>query len=97
MFMHHLDAPTAAAQLRDRAEALRAAIEKLTRIMGELRTDGVTRLSLVELEHKIAMLDAERVWVQGLESDITDGRLEWTAGIDAGVERLRRRHGTSAH
>lgn len=97
MFMHHLDAPTAAAQLRDRAEALRAAIDKLTRIMGELRTDGVTRLSLVELEHKIAMLDAERLWVQGLESDITDGRLEWTAGIDAGVERLRRRHGTSAH
>ena len=95
--MHHLDAATAAAQLRDRTEALGAPIDKLTRIMGELRTEGVTRLSLIELEHKIAMLDAERAWVQKLESDITDGRLEWTAGIDAGLERLRRRHGTSAH
>ena len=65
--------------------------------MGELRTEGVTRLSIIELEHKIAMLDAERAWVQKLESEITDGRLEWNAGIEAGAERLRRRHGTSAH
>lgn len=97
MFMHHLDAPTAAAQLRQRAEMLGAAIDKLTRIMGELRADGVTRLSLMELEHKIAMLDAERAWVRKLENEITEGRLEWTAGIDAGAARLRRRHGTSAH
>ncbi|HYM97148.1 MAG TPA: PadR family transcriptional regulator [Candidatus Sulfotelmatobacter sp.] len=97
MFMHHLDAPTAAHQLRLRAEALDAAVQKLTRIMGELRADGVTRLSLVELEHKIAMLDAERGWVRGLQAEITDGRLEWTVGIDSGVETLRRRHGTSAH
>jgi DNA-binding PadR family transcriptional regulator len=97
MFMHHLDAPTAAAQLKQRAEALGAAIDKLTRIMGELLTDGVTRLSLIELEHKIAMLDAERAWVRKLESEITEGRLEWTVGIETGAERLRRRHGTSAH
>jgi len=97
MFMHHLDATAAAARLRDRAEALGAAIDKLTRIMGELRTEGVSRLALIELEHKIAMLGAERAWVQKLESEIIDGRLEWTGGIDAGAERLRRRHGTGAH
>jgi DNA-binding PadR family transcriptional regulator len=97
MFMHHLEAPAAAARLRDRAEVLDAAVEKLTRIMGELRSEGVTRLALIELEHKIAMLDAERAWVRKLEGEINDGRLEWTAGIDAGAERLRRRHGTSAH
>ena len=97
MFMHHLDAATAAAQLRQRAEALGASSDKLTGIMGELRADGVSRLSLIELEHKIAMLDAERAWVRKLESEITEGRLEWTAGIDTGAERLRRRHGTSAH
>lgn len=97
MFMHHLDAPTAAARLTERTEALGAAIDKLTRIMGELRSDGVTRLALIELEHKIAMLDAERVWVEKLKSEIADGRLEWNAGIDAGVERLRRTHGTSTH
>jgi hypothetical protein len=33
----------------------------------------VTRLSLIELEHKIAMLDAERVWVRELEREIVDG------------------------
>jgi DNA-binding PadR family transcriptional regulator len=97
MFMHHLDAPTAAHQLRLRAEALDASVEKLSRIMGELRADGVTRLALVELEHKIAMLGAEREWVRDLQGEITDGRLEWTVGIDSGDEALRRRHGTSAH
>ncbi|MGH7762997.1 MAG: PadR family transcriptional regulator [Candidatus Dormibacteraceae bacterium] len=97
MFMHHLDASTAAAQLRVRANTLSGAIEKLTRIMGELRTDGLTRLALIELEHKIAMLDAERSWVKKLEREITEGTLEWTAGIDAGPTRLRSRHGTSAH
>lgn len=97
MFMHHLDASTAAGRLAERVEALGAAVDKLTRIMGELRTDGVTRLALIELEHKIAMLKAERTWVEKLKSEISDGKLEWSAGIDTGVERLRRSHGTSTH
>jgi DNA-binding PadR family transcriptional regulator len=97
MFMHHLDAPTAAHRLRLRAEALDAAVEKLSRIMGELRADGVSRLALIELEHKIAMLDAESAWVRGLQGEIIDGRLEWKVGIDSGHEWLRRRHGSSAH
>jgi hypothetical protein len=65
--------------------------------MSELRTAGVTRLAIIELEHKIAMLDAEREWVRKLEQEITEGRLEWKAGIDSGHEVLRRRHGSSAH
>lgn len=97
MFMHHLDASTAAGRLAERVEALGAAVDKLTRIMGELRTDGVTRLALIELEHKIAMLKAERTWVEKLKSEISDGKLEWSAGIDTGVERLRRSHGSSTH
>jgi DNA-binding PadR family transcriptional regulator len=97
MFMHHLDAPRAAELLGERVLALTAITEKLTRIMGELRTAGVTRLSLIELEHKIAMLDAERVWVRKLEREITDGRLEWKAGMGSGHEVLRSRHGSSAH
>lgn len=97
MFMHHLDAPAAAAHLGHRALALQGVIDKLTRIMAELRADGVTRLSLIELEHKIALLESERTWVQKLRGEITDGRLEWKVGIDAVNEALRRRHGTSAH
>jgi DNA-binding PadR family transcriptional regulator len=97
MFMHHLDARHAAELLSERVVALSAIIEKLTRIMGELRASGVTRLAIIELEHKIAMLEAERDWVSQLEREITEGKLEWTAGIDSGHERLRRRHGSSAH
>jgi DNA-binding PadR family transcriptional regulator len=97
MFMHHLDAPRAAQFLSERVIALAATTEKLTRIMGELRTAGVTRLALIELEHKIAMLEAEREWVRKLEGEITEGRLKWKAGISSGHEVLRRRHGSSAH
>jgi hypothetical protein len=93
MFMHHLDAAHAAAQLEHRARALTALTEKLTRILGELRSAGVTRLALIELEHKIAMLEAERTWVQKIEKEITDGKLEWVVGIGSGLEKLRRKHG----
>jgi hypothetical protein len=97
MFMHHLDAPKAADHLHNRAAALKALTEKLARILAELRAEGVSRLSLIELEHKIAMLDAERKWVGNLEKEINDGRLEWKVGIDAGSETLRRRHGSRTH
>jgi len=97
MFMHHLDAPRAAQLLGERVVALTAITEKLARIMSELRTAGVTRLSLMELEHKIAMLDAERVWVRKVEREIEDGRLEWKAGMGSGHEVLRSKHGSSAH
>jgi DNA-binding PadR family transcriptional regulator len=96
MFMHHLDASHAAAQLVQRANALSALAEKLTRILGEVRAAGVTRLALIELEHKIAMLEAERTWVQKIEKEITDGKLEWVVGIGSGLDRLRRKHGASA-
>jgi DNA-binding PadR family transcriptional regulator len=97
MFMHHLESKQAAQLLSERVVALRATAEKLTRIMGELRSSGVTRLAIIELEHKIAMLEAERDWVRTLEREITDGTLEWKAGIDSGHEALRRRHGSSTH
>ncbi len=97
MFMHHLAAPEAAEHLRSRSAALKALTEKLSRIMGELRTEGVSRLALIELEHKIAMLDAERRWVNNLEKEINDGRLEWKVGIDPDKDKLRRSHGSRTH
>lgn len=97
MFMHHLGATRAASQLEHRSLALSAVIEKLTRIMGELLGDGVSRLAIIELEHKIAMLEAERAWVRKIEKEIIDGKLEWVAGIGGGPERLlRRRHGSGS-
>ncbi|HET7418837.1 MAG TPA: PadR family transcriptional regulator [Candidatus Dormibacteraeota bacterium] len=97
MFMHHLDAKEAARRLEQRSQALREKITKLSQILDELHAGGHTRLTVIELEHKIAMLQAERSWVEKITREIADGKLEWKAGIEAGTERLRRRHGTGAH
>jgi DNA-binding PadR family transcriptional regulator len=97
MFMHHLGADQAANNLQERTASLDAHIAKLTHILGELRARGLTRLSLIEVEHKIAMLEAERSWVRKVEKEITDGKLEWVVGIDSGDEKLRSRHGASAN
>ena len=96
MFMHHLDAATAAGLLEQRAQALQAVITKLSHILAELLAGGHTRLMLIELEHKIALIEAERAWVRKIAKEISDGKLEWRVGIEAGDERLRRKHGTGA-
>lgn len=93
MFMHHLTAQEAATHLVERAAGLDVIIAKFEAVLEELLRQGVTRLALIEVEHKIAMLDAERKWVRKLERDITEGKLEWKAGIDSGHERFRRNHG----
>ncbi len=97
MFMHHLTAKQAAAHLHERAETLDVAIGKFQAVLQELLRRGVTRLALIEVEHKIAMLDAERKWVRELEREIDEGKLEWKVGIDSGHEALRRSHGQRAH
>jgi DNA-binding PadR family transcriptional regulator len=96
MFMHHLKASEASAHLKERAVALDGTVAKLDMVLRELRGRGLGRLALVELEHKIAMLDSERKWVLGLAQEIDEGRLEWKVGIDSGHEALRRRHVPSA-
>jgi DNA-binding PadR family transcriptional regulator len=97
MFMHHLAAADAAHHLNERAASLDAQVTKFEHVLAELRKQGLTRLALIEMEHKVAMLEAEREWVRKLEQEIVDGKLEWKVGIDAGHEMLRSRHGTSAH
>jgi DNA-binding PadR family transcriptional regulator len=97
MFMHHLKAEEAARLLEERTQALHATITKLSNILDELLARGHTRLTVIELEHKIAMLEAERNWTRKIAQEITEGKLEWRAGIDAGVEGLRRRHGSGTH
>src|SRR5438270_4864079 len=97
MFMHHLRATDAAVHLKERAEAIDLVIDKFQTVLNELLRDGVTRLALIEVEHKIAMLDAERRWVRGVQDEIANGRLEWKAGMGTGHEALRRRHGSSAN
>lgn len=98
MFMHHLGAKKAAEHLRSRASSLKAVAEKLTGINEEFRGRGLTRLTLIELEHKIALIDAERRWVTNLAKEIDEGKLEWkVGGIDTAHERLRSGHGSRTH
>jgi DNA-binding PadR family transcriptional regulator len=97
MFMHHRDAAKAVEHLNERWHSLDTHVEKLKQIMAELRDNGVSRLSLIELEHKIAMLESESRWVRGLGREITEGKLEWEVGIEAGRDRLRRRHVPTAN
>lgn len=97
MFMHHLTAAEAAGHLHERASLLDAQIAKFNHVLAELRNQGVTRLALIEIEHKIAMLDAERKWVRKLEREIIDRKLEWAAGIDSGHGKLRSSHGQGTH
>jgi DNA-binding PadR family transcriptional regulator len=97
MFMHHLDAAEAVEHLEQRAAALDLIVTKFETVLRELLKQGVARLALIEVEHKIAMLDAERQWVRQLEREITEGKLEWKVGIDSGHEALRRKHGPSAN
>ena len=97
MFMHHLDAKTAVQRLEQRSQTLLHVITKLSHLLDELHATGHRRLSLIELEHKIALLKAERAWVDKIAEEIANGKLEWKAGVDAGDERLRRKHGTGTH
>lgn len=97
MFMHHLETNAAVMQLDLRAQALHATITKLSYLLDQLLASGHSRLMLIELEHKIALLEAERDWVRKITEQITDGTLEWKAGMNAGNGKLRRKHGASTH
>jgi hypothetical protein len=97
MFMHHLRAEEATAHLDQRAAALDQIITKFEVVLADLLRRGVSRLALIEVEHKIAMLDAERTWVRKLAREIEEGKLEWKVGIGSGHEALRRIHGQHAH
>jgi DNA-binding PadR family transcriptional regulator len=96
MFMHHLSAEAAVQRLEERSQALLKVLTKLTQILDELQASH-TRLSVIELEHKIAVLKAERAWVDKVAKEIADGKLEWRAGSSAGDETSRRRHGAGTH
>jgi len=96
MFMHHLEAEEAARLLEQRAQTLHTVVTKLSHLLDELsKTHG--RLAVIELEHKIALIEAERAWVRRIAKEIVEGKLEWRAGIESGHERLRSGHGSSTH
>ena len=80
-FMHHLAPDEACALLRQRMGNQAAGIAETERMLGMLERGGLYRLSIVEVEHRVAMRRAEVRWIEGLIDEIETGRLEWRAGI----------------
>src|SRR5437868_12323511 len=62
MFMHHLDSKVAVQSLERRPQAVHETITKLSFILDELHASGHTRLTVIELEQKIAMPLAGPTW-----------------------------------
>src|SRR5437879_11997703 len=76
MFMHHLSATEATSHLNERASLLDAQVTKFEHVLDDRYQQGLSRLALIEMEHKIAMLDAERKWVRKLEKEMFGGKQE---------------------
>ena len=73
----------AAAALRERAERVRASLERLRRDHREaLEAKGVPRLFVVEAEYAIRMQETELAWIEEIADDIEAGRLTWPEGED---------------
>lgn len=77
-FMHHLPPAEAARLLTHRAERLEVEIEARRQILAKVGEQH-ERLYLVELEHSLAMLEAEKNWTRWLVEEIRQERLKWPA------------------
>lgn len=84
--MHHLAREDAVALLGERAEELRARIDLDRGLTAALCAQGVKPLWLVEVEHALAMREAELAWVQQLARDVETGALPWDTAIPDGPE-----------
>jgi DNA-binding PadR family transcriptional regulator len=75
-FMHHVAPQEAARLLEQRGNRLEDEIAARRTVLAAVgqRHD---RLFLIELEHSLAMLEAEREWTGRLAAEIREGRLEW--------------------
>lgn len=81
-FMHHLPPTDAARLLEQRVEHLDTELATRRLILEKVSREHA-RLHLIELEHSLAMLEAERTWTRWLVEEIGEKRLEWPAHLDA--------------
>lgn len=49
----------------------------------KLRSHPLQRVHLIEVEYQLALLRAQRDWLQAIVADIRDGRLSWEAAAHA--------------
>jgi DNA-binding PadR family transcriptional regulator len=82
-FLHYLRRTEAVALLRERTSELAEQLAYERELSASLQQRGVRRLWLVEVEHAIAMREAERNWTESLTAEIESGALEWSSGTGA--------------
>ena len=75
-FLVHLDPGEACQLLEERARNLKAEIDGIAARIAEASAHA-GRINLIESEYLLAMLRAERAWVQALHVEIRDGKLTW--------------------
>jgi DNA-binding PadR family transcriptional regulator len=75
-FLIHLEPDDAISQLEERARQLEQQIREIRERMSVV-VARVTRINLLESEYLVAMLDAERKWIQGLLRQLRLGELKW--------------------
>ena len=75
-FLVHLDPGEACQLLEERARNLKAEIDGIAARLAEASAHA-GRINLIESEYLLAMLRAERAWVQALHVEIRDGKLTW--------------------
>ncbi|MGW0521557.1 PadR family transcriptional regulator [Crossiella sp. NPDC003009] len=66
----------AARLLGQRAETLAGQVEGLRSVMAELRAQGLPALAWIELEYRVAMIEAEHRWVSGVVEGIEQHTIE---------------------
>ncbi|MFI9814267.1 PadR family transcriptional regulator [Saccharothrix variisporea] len=84
-------APGAVAELlRGRVSALDAQAVALRETVSWLRGQGLPELTWVELDYRVAMLDAERAWVRRFAASVEEGAVggmeAWRAWHENGAE-----------
>src|SRR5262249_11342600 len=75
-FLPQLSPECVRAQLQQRAALLEAKIADLDTVLNTL-VPRIGRLVLIEVEYERAMRQAERAWVQALQSELETGSLRW--------------------
>ena len=84
-FMHHMPPDEVVHLLSHRVERLDMEIEARRHVLEKVLRNH-QRLYVIELEHSLAMLDAEKTWTQWLVGEIREGRLAASAERAAGHE-----------
>jgi DNA-binding PadR family transcriptional regulator len=78
-FIEHLPREEAAALLRERTGELAEELAYQRELHASLQRRGLKRLWLVEVDHAIALREAELRWTERLAAEIESGALEWPA------------------